>query len=161
MEIGFKFSNKSQINKQTGGVQPNVVPAELSATFDVRIPPTEDFDDLKEKLENWCKEAGPDVSMEFLQEGRDRDTVDVASPLWQAFKSACEKANVEIEPEIFPGGTDSRHFRKAGVKMIGFSPMNNTPVLLHDNNEFLNEQVFLKGIEVYREVIPALANLRT
>uniref|UniRef100_A0A2C9LX62 N-acyl-aliphatic-L-amino acid amidohydrolase n=1 Tax=Biomphalaria glabrata TaxID=6526 RepID=A0A2C9LX62_BIOGL len=146
-----------------GGVQPNVVPAELSATFDIRIPPTEDFEAFKEKLKQWCREAGPEVTMEFIQEGYMKETVDVTdkNPWWVAFKSACDKLNVDLELEIFPGGTDSRHFRKAGLNMIGFSPMNNTPVLLHDNDEFLNEQVFLKGIDIYKEVIPALANLRT
>lgn len=36
--------------------------------------------------------------------------------------------------------------------------MNNTPVLLHDNNEFLNKDVFLRGIEIYMKLIPAIAN---
>lgn len=37
---------------------------------------------------------------------------------------------------------------------------NNTPVLLHDHNEFVNEKVFLKGIEIYCGIIPALANTK-
>lgn len=36
--------------------------------------------------------------------------------------------------------------------------MNHTPILLHDHNEFLNEKIFLKGIEVYCDLIPALAS---
>lgn len=47
---------------------------------------------------------------------------------------------------------------QAGYPAIGFSPMNNTPILLHDHNEFLNENVFMKGIDIYCEIIPALAN---
>jgi aminoacylase len=41
---------------------------------------------------------------------------------------------------------------------LGFSPINNTPILLHDHNEFLDEAVFLKGIDIYEAIIPALAN---
>ena len=37
--------------------------------------------------------------------------------------------------------------------------MNNTPILLHDHNEFLNENVFLRGIEIYCEIITALGNV--
>lgn len=48
---------------------------------------------------------------------------------------------------------------QAGRPAIGFSPMNYTPVLLHDHNEFLNEQVFLRGIEIYAHLIPALASV--
>jgi aminoacylase len=39
-----------------------------------------------------------------------------------------------------------------------FSPMNNTPVLLHDHNEFLNEAVFLRGIDIFTEIIQSVAN---
>ena len=45
-----------------------------------------------------------------------------------------------------------------GYPAIGFSPMNNTPILLHDHDEFLNESVFLRGIEIYCEIITALGN---
>lgn len=45
-----------------------------------------------------------------------------------------------------------------GYPAIGFSPMNNTPILLHDHDEFLNENVFLRGIEIYCEIITALGN---
>jgi len=37
--------------------------------------------------------------------------------------------------------------------------MNNTPVLLHDHNEYLNAGVFLKGIEIYTHLIQNLANV--
>jgi len=37
--------------------------------------------------------------------------------------------------------------------------MNKTPVLLHDHDEFLNEDVFLKGIDIYCQIIPAIGNV--
>lgn len=48
---------------------------------------------------------------------------------------------------------------QVGHPAIGFSPMNRTPVLLHDHNEFLNEQVFLRGIDIYARLLPALASV--
>jgi len=48
---------------------------------------------------------------------------------------------------------------QAGCAAIGFSPMNNTPMLLHDHNEFLNAGVFLKGIDIYTHLIENLANV--
>ena len=36
--------------------------------------------------------------------------------------------------------------------------MNNTPILLHDHNEFLNEKIFLKGIDILYKIILDLAN---
>jgi aminoacylase len=47
----------------------------------------------------------------------------------------------ELDIEIFPAATDSRFFRQRGIPSFGFSPMSNTPILLHDHNEFINEKV--------------------
>lgn len=45
-----------------------------------------------------------------------------------------------------------------GMPALGFSPINRTPILLHDHNEFLEEGVFLRGIDIYQSIIPSLAN---
>ena len=37
--------------------------------------------------------------------------------------------------------------------------MPHTPVLLHDHNEFLNEDVFLRGINVFVDIIENVANV--
>jgi hypothetical protein len=85
---------------------------------------------------------------------------------------------------VFPAATDSRYVRGAGIPAIGFSPMNHTPVLLHDHDEYLNEnvriqriyahrlcccmplmrrinptQIFLKGCETMKSIVERLANL--
>lgn len=65
---------------------------------------------------------------------------------------------VEVEPEIFPASTDSRFLRELGIPALGFSPMRNTPILLHDHNEYIDERVFLEGIGVYEHLITALAS---
>lgn len=36
--------------------------------------------------------------------------------------------------------------------------MNHTPVLLHDHNEFLKAEIFLKGIDIYVKLIESVAN---
>lgn len=61
--------------------------------------------------------------------------------------------------QIFPAGTDSRYLREVGIPAIGFSPMPNTPVLLHDHNEFLNEDIFLRGIDIFVDIIENVANV--
>jgi len=37
--------------------------------------------------------------------------------------------------------------------------MNHTPILLHDHNEFLNEKIFLKGIDIFVEIVSSLADV--
>ena len=36
--------------------------------------------------------------------------------------------------------------------------MRRTPILLHDHDEHLGVDVFLEGIRVYMDILPALAN---
>lgn len=143
-----------------GGVQYNVVPAEMRAIFDIRLSEGLSREELLKKVDGWCKDAGEGVNFEFkyLYES----TITKLSknlPWWAVFEDVCEKQNIDLELEVFPAATDSRFLRQAGYPCIGFSPMKNTPILLHDHNEFLNEEVFLEGIKVYESLIPALSNI--
>lgn len=37
--------------------------------------------------------------------------------------------------------------------------MNHTKILLHDHDEFLNEKVFIKGLDIYYNLIKGLASV--
>ncbi|PIO56567.1 hypothetical protein TELCIR_22033 [Teladorsagia circumcincta] len=80
-------------------------------------------------------------------------------PYWRAFASALAEEGCEYRKEIFTAGTDSRFVRKLGYRAIGFSPMTNTKVLLHDHDECIHEKVFLRGIQIYATIIDNLGNL--
>uniref|UniRef100_A0A8C9T4I5 N-acyl-aliphatic-L-amino acid amidohydrolase n=1 Tax=Scleropages formosus TaxID=113540 RepID=A0A8C9T4I5_SCLFO len=155
----FTLGDVTTVNmtKVNGGVAYNVVPAHMDVSFDMRIPPTVDLQDFEERIKRWCREAGEDVTYQFAQKHMDQEVTSTAdsNPWWSAFSTA----NMNLKTEIFPAATDSRFFRAVGLPAIGFSPMNNTPILLHDHNEFLNERVFLRGIDVYECLVPALASV--
>uniref|UniRef100_A0A672YE07 Peptidase M20 dimerisation domain-containing protein n=1 Tax=Sphaeramia orbicularis TaxID=375764 RepID=A0A672YE07_9TELE len=144
-----------------GGVAYNVIPAEMDVSFDLRIPPTVNLQEFEGQIQQWCKEAGEDVTYEFAQKHMNQNvtSTEESDPWWSAFSAACKEMNMTLEKEIFPAATDSRFIRAVGIPAIGFSPMNRTPILLHDHNEYLNEQVFLRGISVYEKLIPALAGV--
>eukprot|EP00795_Rhopilema_esculentum_P000913 gene913-10669_t len=117
--------------------------------------------DFEERIQTWVRNAGSDVTYEFVQKSDSEEvtSTETGNPWWEAFSQACTKMNMKIDKEVFPAGTDSRYLRKIGTPCLGFSPMNNTPILLHDNNEFLNENIFLKGIDIYYEIISSLARV--
>lgn len=48
---------------------------------------------------------------------------------------------------------------QVGVPALGFSPMNRTPRLLHDHDERLHEDTFLHGVDIYTQLLPALASV--
>ena len=64
----------------------------------------------------------------------------------------------KVKAEIFPAATDSRYIRHMGIPAYGFSPMKNTPILLHDHDEFLNKGVFVEGIYTFVSLIQSFAN---
>ncbi|KAJ1560467.1 adenylate cyclase, partial [Cladochytrium tenue] len=134
----------------------NVIPTEALAGFDVRISPSLDIAAFEAKLDEWCAAEG--VSWEFspitnpLREHSVTSLDEDRNVWWRLFRQACEGIGANLETEVFPAATDSRFLRRAGVPAIGFSPMNRSPVLLHEHNESLHKDVFLRGIEVFEAI---------
>ncbi|KAK4261891.1 hypothetical protein QN277_004827 [Acacia crassicarpa] len=144
----------------------NLQPSEAEAGFDIRVPPIADPESLERRIaEEWAP-ASRNMTFWFVEKAPVRDEsgnpiitkTDSSNPWWGLLEDAIRKAGGKLKkPEIFPAATDSRYFRRLGLPAIGFSPMANTPILLHDHNEFLNRDVYLKGIEIYESIIKAYA----
>ncbi|XP_076944791.1 uncharacterized protein LOC143615575 [Bidens hawaiensis] len=143
----------------------NLQPSEAQAGFDIRVPPTADEASLERRIaEEWAP-ASRNMTFErgqfkqkvsvYDKDGNPKLTAhDGSNPWWALLEGAIHKAGRTFgKPEIFPASTDARYFRLKGVPAIGFSPMANTPILLHDHNEFLNKDEYLKGIEVYESIL--------
>lgn len=68
---------------------------------------------------------------------------DDTNPWFSLLENAVKEAGGKTsKPEIFPASTDARYFRQAGLLAFGFSPISNTPGLLHDHNEVLLSLIF-------------------
>nr|BAN21243.1 aminoacylase, putative [Riptortus pedestris] len=147
------------LTRVKGGVQNNVVPPELVVGFDCRLSPTTNMDTFEKWIIDVCTKAGKGVYPEYQQKqnAKELTKLDSSNPYWVSFKKECDKLGLKLKEAIFPGGTDSRFVRAMGIPAFGFSPMNKTPVLLHDHDEYLSESTFLTGLEIYTKLIPALA----
>ncbi|TYI44244.1 hypothetical protein ES332_A01G223200v1 [Gossypium tomentosum] len=159
---------KAGIPSPTGFVM-NMQPSEGEAGFDLRLPPTADPDLIKKRIaEEWAP-ARRNMTYEVIEKGPIRDYLDCplmtltndSNPWWPVFKQAIEAAGGKLSrPEILASTTDARFMRQRGIPTFGFSPMTNTPILLHDHNEFLKDTVYLRGIEVYESVISSLSSFK-
>ncbi|KAF6174136.1 hypothetical protein GIB67_033668 [Kingdonia uniflora] len=148
----------------------NMQPSEAEAGFDIRIPPNADQKSLEERIAQEWAPSSRNMTFElgqFKQKGSVHDkfgnpaitAADNSNPWWSLLVGAIKKANGKVgKPEIFPASTDARYFRELGLPAIGFSPMANTPILLHDHNEFLNQAEYLRGIEIYESIIAEYAS---
>lgn len=144
-----------------GGVQTNVVPPEITVTFDCRVSLDTDHEEFEKWIEDVCKEAGEGVRVEHPDKKKriEPTVLDNLNPWWVALSTQFDKMGLTVNTRILPAATDARYIRSLGIPAFGFSPMNNTPVKLHDHDEFLNISVFLKGIEIYSNLISALADV--
>ncbi|KAK9071791.1 hypothetical protein SSX86_008220 [Deinandra increscens subsp. villosa] len=145
-------------NSAMENLMKSVEPSEAEAGYDVRLPPTVDPDLLKKRIADEWAPATRNVSYHIVEKGPLRDymgrplitTTNDSNPWWTVFKHAVEACGGKLsKPEILASTTDARYMRFRGIPTFGFSPMKNTPILLHDHNEFLKDTVLLEGIKVY------------
>ncbi|BBN12275.1 aminoacylase [Marchantia polymorpha subsp. ruderalis] len=145
----------------------NLQPSEAEAGFDMRLPPIVDTDALQKRMDEEWAPASRNVTCRFIQKkgvlnkfGKPSMTLlDELNPWWPLFQESVAKAGGKLaRPEIFMASTDARFPRFQGIPAIGFSPMSNTPILLHDNNEFLNVKEYLKGVKVYEQILQSFTS---
>jgi len=88
--------------------------------------------------------------LQLIQKGPIRDNAgrplvtatNDSNPWWSIFKEAVISSGGKLQrPEILSSTTDARFMRQMGIPTLGFSPMANTPILLHDHNEVLFHEV--------------------
>ncbi|KAF8405739.1 hypothetical protein HHK36_007816 [Tetracentron sinense] len=135
----------------------NMQPSEAEAGFDVRLPPTTDPDLLKKRIADEWAPAIRNMTYQITEKGPIRDYMgrplmtptNDSNPWWSVFNQAIKMGGGQLaKPEILPSTTDARYMRQKGIPTLGFSPMTNTPILLHEHNEFLKDTVYLKGIKL-------------
>lgn len=140
--------------------QTNIIPSNAKCAMDMRISPSVDLDKFEKELFERASQCGVTVTILQCMKTNPTTSVDAAtSPWWATFQTVCELQGIKPKLAIFPAATDSRFIRAHGIPAIGFSPMNYTPVLLHDHNEYLNERTFLKGIDFFTDLVHHLTSL--
>ncbi|XP_026476680.1 aminoacylase-1A-like [Ctenocephalides felis] len=144
-----------------GGVQSNVIPDKIKLGFDVRVAVNQDHDEMEALIRKWCEEAGENVNLEFkIKDPYVQPTVlDETNKFWVAYKQATDELEMTLVHKICPGVSDSRYLRQLNIPAIGMSPINRTEYLLHDHNEYIEAETFLKGIQIFKRIIENVANV--
>lgn len=134
----------------------NVVPPVAECGLDIRISPHMSPDTMAATLTAWCEECrlpGGSVEWKLLTPLRVHSVTSLdtrVNPWWGIFQRAIEvDCGVSLVPSVFPAATDSRFLRAMGIRAIGFSPMRKSPILLHEHDEYIDEEIFLEGCHVY------------
>lgn len=147
----------------------NCVPPQAKLSLDIRISPHVQPAEIGAMLDLWCKECSKDevskVEWKYLRgqgssmQGHATTSTDPAQNPWYAtFAEAFSDMGLKINPQVFPAATDSRFLRALGIRALGFSPMKNTEIMLHENDEYIPESEYCQGILVYIGLIQKLAS---
>ncbi|RZC64811.1 hypothetical protein C5167_008504 [Papaver somniferum] len=149
------------------GYQMNMQPSEAEAGFDIRFPPTADLELFRKRIVDEWAPHHRNMTYELTEHEPVKDhlgspimtATDDRNPWWGVFSKAIVSAGGTLsKPEILASTTDARFIRALGIPTFGFSPMTNTPILLHEHNEYLEETVYIRGIKIYESVIRALSS---
>lgn len=153
----------------SNGFAMNMQPSEAEAGFDIRLPPTADLELIRNRIAHEWAPASRNMTFKIVEKGPNRDflghplmtSTDDTNPWWSVFVQAITAVGGKLgNPEILASTTDARYMRQRGIPALGFSPMANTPILLHDHNEFLQDAVYLRGVAVYESVISFLSSFK-
>ena len=148
----------------------NVVPSSAKCSLDIRISPHMKPQEMKDMLDTWCQECskapetGSKVSWKSIgdynnsMEHATTETDRTVNPWYAAFCDALSGMGCEISPQVFPAATDSRFLRALGIRALGFSPMRNTEILLHEHDEYILESNFVEGIGIFVGLIQTLGS---
>jgi len=156
----------------------NCCPPVAKCSLDIRISPHMDPSEMKDMLDVWCKECSAKddnstdgamgLSWSYIKsEGNSsmqHATTSIdgkVNPWYNVFSNVFTDLGISIVPEVFPAATDSRFLRALGIRALGFSPMRNSEILLHENDEYILQDVFLEGVSVYVSLLKALSSQGT
>ena len=105
-----------------GGMRANVIPAEVTATLDVRTLPGEAIASVAARLREAI--GDPDVELRVTDPGEDAPPSDPESPLFRALADAARALvpDIAVVPYLGTGATDSARLRRFGVPCYGILP---------------------------------------
>lgn len=146
----------------------NVIPSVFEVGFDIRVPPEVDVEIMDREVMSWMTcdddEICPGATHEWVVKvlipvvtSRDANK----NPYYTMFLNGMQSANIsgQLIHGIFPAATDARYLRDVGIPCFGFSPIADTPNLLHKHDEYITTDGYLRGIDIYKEIIRHLAGL--
>ncbi len=139
------------------GQKINVIPAEATAEFDVRLLPHTNYQQFLKRMQTIT--AGLPVEFEWVTEPLDAaEPSPMDDPLYQALVDAtrAHEPQAVVSPWLMVGANDSRFFAPTGIKTYGFNPafLSKAQVdAIHGHNESIDVDEFAKGLVVYTEAL--------
>jgi acetylornithine deacetylase/succinyl-diaminopimelate desuccinylase-like protein len=143
-----------------GGVAPNVIPTQVSATLNIRTLPGDSIDDVIVTLARVV--ADPRVDFAIVDRGEDSPSCELSSPLFRAIADATRELEPQLAvvPFLGTGATDSARMRRWGVQAYGVLPFpmeQSDEERMHGNDERISLDALAFGSRLIYETILRVA----
>ncbi|XP_045485702.1 aminoacylase-1A [Pieris rapae] len=148
------------VNIVKTGIATNILPSLVNVVIDMRLATDVSISDIQQMIDTWQNVTGPGKTVEYLR----RDEVSPATTLennryWNAMLEAAAEMNITLKPVVLTATSDMVVVRKLGIPAIGFNPSINTISRVHNNDEYVNIETFIQGIQVVKNIVMKLSNV--
>jgi acetylornithine deacetylase/succinyl-diaminopimelate desuccinylase-like protein len=152
--IGHLVSDTITPTEMHGGYKNNVVPGRAEASFDARLLPDTDPDEVLRRLRRVGARHGVDIE----ELGRTGGPTSGHTPLFELLAEVSAELGEGPLPtaSLTPGVTDLRFFRSCGATAYGWVPLVLAPELLatfHGTDERIPVEGFLAACDAMRTVV--------
>lgn len=144
----------------------SMMPGRIVAYFDMRLGVETNVSAMLNEIDRWMRVANNNkptnaaddcVTLEWIKRLPRGPCTDYKSNRFcRAILGHMERNNISYTLNIAPMATDGRFLREQGIPVLGFTPINQTPPLLHTKNEFIYRSQFLEHIPLMTELIEVL-----
>ncbi len=106
----------------SGGVAGNVIPAEVSATLNVRTIPGHKIEDVAERIRQCA--GSESLTVSITSHGQEAPGSDPHSAMFESIALSAKSLDpaIAVVPYLSTGGTDSAHLRRLGINAYGILP---------------------------------------
>ncbi|KAJ8730728.1 hypothetical protein PYW08_002141 [Mythimna loreyi] len=150
------------INMLEGGLAVNIIPSKMKMAVDMRLATDANVDEMQSLVDSWVQIAGNNTEIYYKRQEKvsEATAVDDSNPYWVTLKSTLNDMGIKVKPIVCPATSDMISLRNRGIPALGFTTKANTIGRLHAKDEYQNVETFMKGIDVYTQVIKNLGNLQ-
>jgi acetylornithine deacetylase/succinyl-diaminopimelate desuccinylase-like protein len=139
-----------------GSHKTNVIPSQASADLDCRLLPGEDPDTFVARIREVLADDGIDVDvlLNFPPSASPTDT-----PLYRAIETIAAREQAPVVPTVLRGFTDAHYFRRKGIVVYGFLPIDLTPEdagRMHGDDERIPTASLRDGVRRLADMLRAL-----
>ncbi|XP_022814277.1 aminoacylase-1-like isoform X2 [Spodoptera litura] len=155
--------NSININMFHGGQAPNIIPSKMSLVVDMRLAPEAEASEMQALVDSWVQEAGNGTELSYIRHEQVSlpTALDNSNPYWVTFKNTLNNMGITVRSMVCPATSDIMVLRNLGIPALGFTTKSNTISRIHAKDEYINVETFLRGIEIYTELVKKLGNLKT